>query len=496
MQIIVVVLTLVLVFCSQAFSFPSPELKELWDIPLVNVKYNVAKSYKQGSIQVEELYYQSREYNGKPVKIFGYFCYPAGARERLPAILLSHGGGGTAHLGRTLDWAKHGYAVLTIDLPGRGEQRANSRSSGPDMDVGQLLRTNPDPGHNYLVHAVAAARNGITFLTCRKEVDPARIAMVGLSWGGVITLLTNGQDRRLKTAVNVFGAGYIPEGCTWQKRFNLKSAQELEEWYACIDPKNFLKTQHAPILFITGTNDHCYYLPTFQKSYEEVIVPKKLVLIPNLRHRFLPYMQSIVLNWLDNKLKNKGSFPKVKILPIFKKGNEKIIVPVIASARGKVKKVTLHYARGKPGGWTIKKWSDMDSYYEDGVHYFGIPVSYIDPEMMFFVTARDNHDCAASSPIRSILRVKVFNQKETFAMSSPIKKINKHELPLQIIGFDYLSRVTQLYYSKINRTYHVVASGSQKQSVDGPGGRLPIPHGGNNRSRPPHNVSTSVNRGD
>ena len=36
--------------------------------------------------------------------------------------------------------------------------------------------------------------------------------MIGLSWGGVLTILTNGQDERLKAAVNVFGAGYIPEG--------------------------------------------------------------------------------------------------------------------------------------------------------------------------------------------------------------------------------------------------------------------------------------------
>jgi len=198
------------------------------------------------------------------------------------------------------------------------------------MVVPNLLHTKADLENNYLIHAVSAARNGITFLTSRKQVDPDRIGMVGLSWGGVITLLTNGQDDRLKTAVNIFGAGYITEGCTWQDRFSVMSDAEYGRWDQYIDPKNFLASQHAPMLFITGTNDHCYYLPTFQKSYEEVTVPKKLVLIPNLKHQFYPYMRDIVWNWLDNKLKNTGSFPALTIHPLFMKGPEKIVVSVTA----------------------------------------------------------------------------------------------------------------------------------------------------------------------
>jgi cephalosporin-C deacetylase-like acetyl esterase len=435
MRIIIAALTLILFYSFQVSAFPSEQLKELWDFPVDSIKYQTIKKYYKGTINVEEVYYQSREFKGKPVQIFGYYCYPATKNKKLPGLLISHGGGGSANLANTIDWAKHGYAVLSIDLPGQGHQRLNSRSTGPDMDVPILLRTRPDPSYNYLIHAVAAARNGITFLSQREEVDPEQIGMVGLSWGGVITLLTNGQDKRLKTAVNVFGAGYIPEGCTWQTRFDNKSSQELNEWYSFIDPKNFLKTQHAPILFVTGTNDHCYYLPTFQKSYEEVTAPKKIVLVPNLRHKFPPYMQSIVLSWLDNKLKRSGSFPEVEILPIFKKGEEKVVVQAKAQTCSEVANVTLYYTQGEPSRWTRRKWQSMDAYYEDGVYYFAIPSSIIKPEVMFYVTARDNKGSAASSMIRSILRVKTLNGSETFALSSPIKKINTHGLPYQIVGW-------------------------------------------------------------
>jgi dienelactone hydrolase len=427
----------------------------LWDIPFENVSAKINRSYVQGSIFVEEVYYQSRPYKGKPVRIFGYFCYPE-RKAKLPAILLVHGGGGSAHLARASNWARRGYAVLAIDLPGKGEQRAGSRSSGPNMDVPTLLRTKPDLTYNYLIHAVAAARNGITYLTQRKEVDTDRIGMVGLSWGGVITLLTNGQDKRLKTAVNVFGAGYIPEGCTWQDRFTAMSKDERALWDTFIDPKNFLKTQHAPILFITGTNDHCYYLPTFQKSYQQVTVPKKLYIVPNLRHRFLADSQSIVWHWLDIKLKGKGSFPKAQIYPIIKKSNDKLIVPVTVQTNNKVQNATLYYTLGQPSGWTKKVWKSVKGFYDDGVHYFGIPTSLVSPVIMFYVNVRDNKGGATSTPIRSLLRVKLPNGKISYAASSPIEKIYKSQPPFDFIRGEAFSRQKWLYFSKAEKVYKLI----------------------------------------
>ncbi len=455
MRVIIVVLFIVSLLTPQALAFPSKELQKLWDIPLDPVAYEMIKSYKVDNIQVEEVFYQSREYLGKPVKIFGFYAYPAGARN-IPGIILSHGGGGHADMTSSVTWAKRGYAVLAIDLPGKGYQRAVSRSTGPDMDVPILLRTRPDPKYNYLVHAVAAIRNGITFLTQRSEVDPDRIGMVGLSWGGVLTLLTNGQDKRLKTAVNVFGAGYIPEGCTWQDRFDIKTKQEINEWYSLIDPSLFLKSQNSPILFITGTNDHCYYLPTFQKSFAEVTAPKKMVLIPNLKHKFLPEMQQIVWNWLDNKLKSGGTFPEVNVRPIFKKKDQaKLVVPVIASTDGKIVSSTLYYTKGTPSRWTKRDWQAINGYFENGYWYFGVPMSWVEPDLMFYVSAKDAHGSISSSQVRSIFKVKLHSGENTYAMSSPIQQINIHQPPLQVMGLNRAPEIIKIFFSKQNQTYHL-----------------------------------------
>ena len=433
----------------------TPELGQLWSIPQQPVAYEVSKTYTRGNLQVEEVYYGSREYKGHPVKIFGYFCYPKG-RGKLPGLLICHGGGGTANLPGAIVWAQHGYAVLAIDLPGKGEQRWHSRSGGPDMDVPILLRTSPDPSYNYLIHAVAAVRNGITFLTEREEVNPNRLGMVGLSWGGVITLLTNGQDTRLKAAVNVFGAGFISEGCTWQDRFALKSSQEVTQWETLIDPKNFLATQHAPILFMTGTNDHCYYLPTFQKSYEEITVPKKLVFLPNSRHQFLPYMQAIVFQWLDDKLKNTGrSFPNVQIGALQRKGQRLIIPAIIQSDTGRIKP-TLYYSAGPLRKWTTRYWQEVYGFHEDGVWYFGLPIAQVQPDVVFYIQAADDRGAAAASSIRSLLRVQLPDNQITYALSSPIRQVNHQELPLQILGYKGMLPAIRITFNKPQQVYQLV----------------------------------------
>jgi len=444
----------VILLAFNAFAFPSPELSKLWEIPLDSLKITTLKNYSVGNINVEEIYYQSRQYKGNSVKIFGYFCYPKN-QSNLPAVLVCHGGGGSAKLPDTLYWANNGYAVLSVDLPGKGQQRSLSRSTGPNMTVPNLLRTSPDLTDNYLVHAVAAVRNGITFLSQRKQVDPQNIGMIGLSWGGVITLLTNGQEKRLKTAVNVFGSGYIYESSTWQRRFDAKTKAELLAWDTFIDPNSFLKSQQAPILFITGTNDHCYYLPTFQKTFCETTQEKQLLLIPNLKHKFPADIRSIAKNWMDAKLRSAGVFPQIQNLPIYTKGNEKIIVPVTATPTDKIKEVKLYYAQGVSRGWTIKQWQSLEPYYQDGTYSFTVPRELIKPEIVFFVNAKDINGSVVSTPVRSLFNIVMPENPNTFAVSAPLRQIDALEGPIQFFGNAVTPDLSKVYFSEADKTYQI-----------------------------------------
>lgn len=426
---------------------------DIWALTSTEVKVTVTKTYTRKNVQVQEVYYSSRPYKGKPVRIFGYFAYPEKYFFNLPAILLVHGGGGHASLSSAVNWAKRGYAVLAIDLPGKGERRMVSRSGGPDMDVPYILRTSPDLSYNYLVNAVAAARNGITFLTQQPMVDRQRIGMVGLSWGGVITLMTNGIDKRLNTAVNVFGAGFIPEGCTWADWFAAKTPLEMAEWDNLVDPKNFLPSQHGSIFFITGTNDHCYYLPTFQKSYQTVAAPKKLLLVPNLKHQFLPDTENVVLKWLDSKLKYMAAFPEVTLNPLFVNRQGKVIVPVTVASAASISRVTLHYSTGAPSRWTSRRWTAAKPYTENGIYYFGLPPALIQPELLFFVSAADSQGGRVSSPVRSLFKAKLPNNRSIWALSAPIIQTYFHPAPLQFVGSTREAEKVAMKYDKKGKTF-------------------------------------------
>lgn len=414
-------------------------------------------AYEQRGLVIEEVTFSSRKFNGLPTRIFGYFCYPANLKHPLPAILIVHGGGGSASLALSTKWARQNYATLSIDLPGKGFNRRKSRSTGPDMDVPILLKTS-DLYSNYLVHAVAAARNAITYLSRREEVDPDRIGMIGLSWGGVITLLTNGQENRLKAAVNVFGAGYIPEGCTWQDRFSSLPENAVRAWYDFLDPKNFLATQGSPILFMTGTNDHCYYLPTFQKSYEEVKAQKNLWLIANSRHRFMPFMENGALAWLNKYLKGKSGFSGFEVDLPYLNEEDRLIIAVRPKDMNETTEARLYYSAGAPLGWTTRTWSGMAPGYKDyekGVFYFGLPRSKIDPELLYYVTVEDVFGGKTSSLIRSLFKVKKADGQDTFGVTAPLKNVFRHELPLTLLDGTSAQNAV-LKYSPADRSYLIV----------------------------------------
>lgn len=463
MRYFLLLLIILLSVCpASAVSPEALSLKELWQPTSAEAGPVLLKAYSVKGIRVKEVFYPGRPFNGQATRIFGYYCYPAKHFSPLPALLISHGGGGSADVKTALRWANYGYAVLVIDLPGKGKQRRRSRSTGPDMDVKNLLNT-ADPASNYLLFAVAAARNGIDFLSKQPEVDRNKIGMMGLSWGGVLTLLTNGQEPRLKAAVNVFGAGFIPEGCTWQEQFRSKSHLERVHWNKLLDPSNFLASQRSPILFITGTNDHCYYLHTFQKSYDRVKMEKQYYLVANLRHQFLPSTAAVARTWFDRHLKVRRNFPKVNLLYGLAPGGVTITAEV--SSDYPTSNVRLYYATGKVSGWTRKSWQKITGTPENNKYTFFVPGSLIAPEIVFFVSAVDNEWGASSTLARSLFRLALDKKQVSYAVSAPIHGLYNHEAPYSVLSHYKMPKRLKLAYSISEEAYRINPLPEPKQGL-------------------------------
>ena len=184
----------------------------------------------------------------------GYFWKPAGPGP-FPAILFNHGSGAddpqhTA--GRTMAEAasdlapvfrKHGYTFLYLCRRGQGL----SANQGPFAQ--DLLKQAEAKGadarkqlHYQLITGsqLDDALAGLAFLKATPDVDPKRIAIVGHSFGGMLTLLSGDHDSAIRAEV-AFAAG----ANSWH------TSQELRDrTFAAVG-----KTA-APIMLVYAANDY------------------------------------------------------------------------------------------------------------------------------------------------------------------------------------------------------------------------------------------------
>ena len=290
---------------------PVPVLKQLaqsgWtpDAPLEEKIEPLPSTFAGGhAVHCYQVHFTSHRWHGQPVRIFGFYAAPADTIGKVPALLLVHGGGGYGTLGRVVEAAGHGFAALSIDLPGKGTGReTHSRSTGPDMTVPQIFATTPAVSDSYLYHAILAQRRALTFLCRRPEVDPKRIGLVGASWGGATGLLTTATDPRVHCLVDIYGSGFVRGGSCWGGYFahHLTPAQ-FDTWEANYDASRYLADIHVPVLGITGTADGCYWLPQFQETMRGIHPAPRLLCLPNLDHKIDLPARAAFFRWLEVQL--------------------------------------------------------------------------------------------------------------------------------------------------------------------------------------------------
>ena len=231
-----------------------------------------AATWGEKSGLVQEVYYEGEPLGGKPTRVFAYYGRPATGDGPFPGMVLVHGGGGTAFAEWATLWAERGYAALAMDLAGCGPGGGRLDDGGPGQGHEQKFAdfTDKDVGNMWTYHAVAAVLRGHCLLASRPEVDPDRIGITGISWGGYLTCIVTGIDDRLKVSVPVYGCGFLHENSAWLEILQKMPPEQRDRWVAYFDPSRYLPGVSCPILFINGTNDFAYPLDSYQKCYRLV----------------------------------------------------------------------------------------------------------------------------------------------------------------------------------------------------------------------------------
>ena len=136
-------------------------------------------------------------FGGHPVR--GWFFLPAGAREKLPLVVRYLGYGGGRSLPHDhLAWPAAGYAHLVMDTRGQGSAWAPGDTPDPvgsdPAHPGFMTRGILSRDTYYYRRVFTDAVRAVEAATSHPLVDKSRIAVVGGSQGGGISLAAAGLD--------------------------------------------------------------------------------------------------------------------------------------------------------------------------------------------------------------------------------------------------------------------------------------------------------------
>ncbi|CAJ0596498.1 unnamed protein product [Cylicocyclus nassatus] len=212
---------------------------------------------------VKSLFYEGVPYEGKATRVFAYLAVP----KRLPP------------LGEVLvrPWLRRDFRWDTCGcVSGNefGDEQGGHRRhdwAGP-QGWGDFKNVGRPVADQWPYHAVAAVVRANSLLRSLPEVDPERIGLTGVSWGGYLTCMAASVDPRFAFAAPVYGCGFLDDNSVWKDKNgeNGSTAAEFAKWCGLFDPRHYLAGAKCDFLWIDGSNDFAYPLDSLQKSVESL----------------------------------------------------------------------------------------------------------------------------------------------------------------------------------------------------------------------------------
>ncbi|MCA9174947.1 MAG: dienelactone hydrolase family protein [Planctomycetales bacterium] len=288
----------------------------------------VVREWQEDGVTLRYVTYAIGAFRGKPARMAAFYGFPTDG-TKLPAVMHMHGGGQRAFLQIVKQYAKRGYATLSVNWGGRPMEGA--QPDDPNTDWGAvdptqnnvggysnlLPRDNtidpfPSARNNNWFLLTVGCRRGITFLEQQPEVDANRIGVFGHSMGGRLTGLVAGSDQRVKAASpSVGGSGFLQTDL-WGLPGSARRVQgDLALFQRTIAGQAYLARIRCPILYLSATNDFNAPMDFVEKGM--ALVPhenQRTTYAPHLNHRFTPEAEIARPLWFDSQLQNRFEFPK------------------------------------------------------------------------------------------------------------------------------------------------------------------------------------------
>jgi len=321
---------------------------------------------------LKSITYEGRPWKGKPTRVFAWVGLPK-AEGKVPAMVLVHGGGGTAFADWAKLWTSRGYAAIAMDLcgcvPRKGKSGWERLEQGGPPGWGGFEQIDGEEPDQWTWQAVADVLLAHSLIRSYPEVDPDRVGITGISWGGYLTCIAASVDSRFKFAAPVYGCGFLGDNSTWLDTFSKMGKEKSEKWLRLWDPSRYLKDAKMPFLWVNGTNDFAYPLDSYQKSYRLPGIERTLAVRVRMAHAHGgPGEKPEEIHAFANAL-FKGGAPLPKLTG---QGVEKDEVWATFTSKAPVVKAELAYTKDA-GKWQNRKWETLPAKIEAGRAAAAVP---------------------------------------------------------------------------------------------------------------------------
>lgn len=269
---------------------PSSLFKNAFDTPKTYPTESLSFGFEVAD-GIRPLLYEGEKYKGRQTKVFAWYCIPKHVKKPCPAVVLVHGGGGTAFSEWVRRWNERGFAAISMDLNGALPlfpwEHVNAYTPFADGANVDRYRFNPQAplDEQWAFHSIAAIIRANSFLRSLPDIDQERIGIVGISWGGWLTSLAVGYDQRFCFAVPVYGCGHLDEGGLTPTVALLETQPpELRrKWFDTWNPAVCLARATMPLFMVNDCDDKPYPMASWLKTYRDAR-PLAAFLSPSFGH--------------------------------------------------------------------------------------------------------------------------------------------------------------------------------------------------------------------
>lgn len=177
------------------------------------------------------------------IPVYSLLMIPHGVKEPMPLVITQHGGGGTPELCSDMN-GKNNYSHMVRRVLARGAAALAPQLLLWSQTEIETARAHPIPyergkadwnlkrfGTSITALEITGISRSLDYVLSLPQINPERVAMIGLSYGGYYTLHTMAADTRIK-------AGYSAAA------FNDRDAEGRQDW---VYPGSALMFQDAEV---------------------------------------------------------------------------------------------------------------------------------------------------------------------------------------------------------------------------------------------------------